>query len=193
MCTRNSGLPARAERVGEVQLGHHHALEEVGRLADDDGVDVGPGHLGVGERAGGGLAHEPGHRDVAAGGLVLGLADADDGDPFLAHQPSPSRTHDQVLLEARAATWRGRRRGSAVAVDDPLGRLADADEAGGHHRVGGQRAARRVDVDVVAEAERLAQDQLLVGERRVQLGHVERPPARRRPSRPASAWTTRRR
>ena len=54
-----------------------------------------------------------------------------------------------------------------------LGRLADADQAGGHHRVAGQRAARRVDVDVVAEAERLAQDQLLVAERRVQLGHVD--------------------
>ena len=42
-------LADRAQRVGQVQLGHHHALEEVGRLADDDGVDVGPGHLGVGE------------------------------------------------------------------------------------------------------------------------------------------------
>ena len=92
VCTRNSGLPAAPEGVGQVQLGHHHALEEVGRLADDDGVDVGPGHLGVGERPRGGLADEAGHRHVAAGGLVLGLADADDGDAFLAHQPSPSRT-----------------------------------------------------------------------------------------------------
>ena len=50
-----------------------------------------------------------------------------------------------------------------AAVHDPLGHLADAGEAGDHHRVGGQRAARRVHVDVVAEAERLAQDQLLVG------------------------------
>ena len=33
-------LAGRAERVGEVQLRHHHALEHVGRLADDDGVDV---------------------------------------------------------------------------------------------------------------------------------------------------------
>ena len=33
-------LAGRADRVGHEQLGHHHALEEVGRLADDDGVDV---------------------------------------------------------------------------------------------------------------------------------------------------------
>src|SRR4026208_872028 len=28
------GLPGGAERVGEVELGHHHALEHVGGLAD---------------------------------------------------------------------------------------------------------------------------------------------------------------
>ena len=49
------------------------------------------------------------------------------------------------------------------------------DEPGGHHRVGGERAAGRVDVDVVAEPERLAQDDLLRGERRVQLGGVDGP------------------
>jgi hypothetical protein len=29
-----------AEGVGQVQLGHHHALEQVRRLADHDRVDV---------------------------------------------------------------------------------------------------------------------------------------------------------
>ena len=33
-------LAGGAERVGQVQLGHHHALEQVGRLADHDRVDV---------------------------------------------------------------------------------------------------------------------------------------------------------
>ena len=47
-----------AERLGEVQLGHHHALEQVGRLADDDGVDVGEGELRVLERAVDGLAQQ---------------------------------------------------------------------------------------------------------------------------------------
>ena len=50
-------------------------------------------------------------------------------------------------------------------------------EAGGHDRVRRERAARRVDRDVVAEAEHLAQQQLLVGERGLQLGHLDRPVA----------------
>ena len=49
-----------------------------------------------------------------------------------------------------------------VAVDDALRRLAEADQPGGHDRVGAQRAARRVDVDVAVEAERRPQEHLLV-------------------------------
>ena len=41
------------------------------------------------------------------------------------------------------------------------------------HRVRGERAAGRVDRDAVAEAERVAQDELLVRERRVELGDVD--------------------
>ena len=48
-------------------------------------------------------------------------------------------------------------------------------EAGGHDRVGGERPAGRVDAHAVAEPERLAQDDLLGGERRVQLGGVHGP------------------
>ena len=181
-------LAGGAEGVGEEQLRHHHALEEVGRLADDDGVDVGPRHLGVVEGAGRGLADEAGHRDVAAGGLVLGLADPDDGDPVLAHQPSPSRTVTRFCCRhGPEVAWATPR--VAVAVHDPLGHLADAGEAGDHHRVGGQRAPGRVHVAVVAEAERLAEDQLLGAERRVQLGDVEGR-RRRRPSRPRRPWST---
>ena len=40
-------LARRAERVGHRQLRHHHALERVGGLAEDDRVDVRPGELGV--------------------------------------------------------------------------------------------------------------------------------------------------
>ena len=135
VCTRNSGLPDRAEGVGEEQLGHHHALEEVGRLADDDGVDVLPGHLGVGQGPGGGLADEPGHRDVAPGGRVLGLADADDGDAVVAPSALPFQDADQVLLQARSARAVGHGP-VGRAVDDALGGLAEAHEAGGHDRVG---------------------------------------------------------
>ena len=60
-------LVRRAERVGEVHLGHEDALEHVGRLADHDGVDVGPVHPGVLERLDGGLAHESGDRHVVTG------------------------------------------------------------------------------------------------------------------------------
>ena len=72
-------LAHRAEGVGQVELGLHDALEQVGRLAEDDGVDVGHRHVGVVERPEHGLAHEPAEGDVAATRLVVGLADADDG------------------------------------------------------------------------------------------------------------------
>src|SRR5690606_20905382 len=44
---------------------------------------------------------------------------------------------------------------------------------GGHEGVGGERAAGWIDRDVVAEAERLPQDELLVREGRVKLGDVD--------------------
>ena len=90
--TRNIGLPRRAERVGQVQLGLHDALEEVGRLAEHDGVDVGPVHLGVLERPGGRLANQPAEGHVPAPALVLGLADADDRTWLMSHHSFPSRT-----------------------------------------------------------------------------------------------------
>ena len=92
-----------------------------------------------------------------------------------AHQLSrPFHGHraDEVLLEGRPAR-RVREHLRRLAGPDPLGRLADADAAGGEHRVGGQRAAGRVDPDVVAQSELAAQDQLLVAERRVQLGDLD--------------------
>ena len=98
-------------------------------------------------------------------------------DPTTATRSHPSqlasRTANEVLLQAVARGGvghapTGRARGDAV------GHLADADQPGRHHRVGGQRPARRVDVDVVAQAQRLAQDHLLGGEGGVELGDVER-------------------
>ena len=41
------GLAHRPQGGGQVQLGHHDALEHVGGLADDHGVDVTPVHAGV--------------------------------------------------------------------------------------------------------------------------------------------------
>jgi hypothetical protein len=93
-------LPVRAEGVRHRELGHHHALERVGRLAEHDGVDVGPGHLGVVERALRGLADEPRERDVVALLLVLRLSDADDGAGLGRHAQSPSRTATRFCWSA---------------------------------------------------------------------------------------------
>jgi hypothetical protein len=46
VCTRKHRLADRTERIGEEELRHITALEEVGGLADDNRVDVGPRHLG---------------------------------------------------------------------------------------------------------------------------------------------------
>ena len=140
VCTRNSGLPGAPSASARYSSGIITPSKKSGALPMTTASMSAHVMLGVGERPVGGLADEAGHRDVAAGGLVLGLADADDGDAFLGHQPSPSRT------QTRFCCRHGPRGGvgdAAVgrAVDDAVGGLADADEAGGHHRVGG--AARR--------------------------------------------------
>jgi hypothetical protein len=49
-----------ADGLGQESLGHHDALEEVGCLADDDGVDVVHRELGVGERPVDGLPEKTG-------------------------------------------------------------------------------------------------------------------------------------
>src|SRR5438876_1026264 len=64
-------LAHRAERVGEVQLGHHDPFEHVGGLADDDRVDVAPAEPRVLEGAQGRLADEAGEREVVALRRVL--------------------------------------------------------------------------------------------------------------------------
>ena len=60
-------------------------------------------------------------------------------------------------------------------LGDGAGRLGDPGEADGHDGVGGERTAGWVHVNVVAEAERLAEQPLLVGERGAHLGDVDAP------------------
>ena len=71
-------LARAAERVGEEQLGLHDALERVGRLADDDRVDVGPRAFRVVQRPRRRLPQQAGDRDVGALLLVVRLPDTDD-------------------------------------------------------------------------------------------------------------------
>ncbi|CAM5617544.1 hypothetical protein SMICM304S_11481 [Streptomyces microflavus] len=97
-----------SEGVREIQLRHHDALEEVGRLADDDGVDVAPGQSGVLQGTDRRLADQSGDGDVVPGGDVLGLADADDGDGLLRHARSPLPGRRPGSAAGRARRWRGR-------------------------------------------------------------------------------------
>ena len=89
------------ERIGEIALGHHHALEEVGRFPDHDGVYVFPRHFGVDERTLRGFANEPRHRDVLADRVVLRLADPDHRDAPLGHlRHPPGRRRDSAAGNA---------------------------------------------------------------------------------------------
>ena len=183
VCTRNSGLPVQPERVGQVQLGHHHALEEVGRLADHDRVDVVPGHAGVGQRPLRRLAHEPDHRHVASRGLVLGLSDADDGDSLFGHQFSPSSTHTRFCCRhgplVAWATPRFTRPSAMRAATSPM-RMSPAVSIG----LAASAPPDGLTSASPSRSERRPQDHLLMAERRVQLGHVDR---RRQPTPARSA------
>ena len=97
----------------------------------------------------------------------------DDRAGLVAHLVVPLEDADQVLLQAR--TRRGvRERAVLAAVADLRRGFGDADEARRHDRVGGERPARRVHRHVGAEAERLDEQRLLVGERALDLGHLDR-------------------
>ena len=168
------------ESLGEVELGHHHALEQVGCLADHDGVDVVEVDPGVGERAIDRLAAEARDRDVLALGSVVGLADADHGCGLLAH-PFRPMTQSRFCCRAGPLTSRGRATRSAHAVW--IRRAASPIRL---------RPALNIGLPASAPPDGLMrtssprpqlapQDQLLVAERRVQLGDVD---ARRGPSCP---------
>ena len=164
-------LARRGQRIGQPELGHHHAFEHVGRLADDDRVDVGHREVGVGERPVDGLANETGDRHVGATRGVIRLADAD-----APHSARPSvalhaRRRGAAAGTARLA-WPSAR--SAVPSMTRLGGLGEPGEPGRHQWVRAQRAAARVDRrSVGVDAERRREQQLLVGERRMELGDVE--------------------
>ena len=88
---------------------------------------------------------------------------------------------DQVLLQ-RGTAGGVPERASGPAGHDRLRRHPDPRQPGGEHRVAAQRAARGVDRHPVAEPQRLAQQDLLVGERRVQFGYLDAAIAAARPA-----------
>ena len=142
-----------------------------GALPEDDGVDVVHRHLGVVERPEDGLAHQSAEGHVEPAGLVVGLTDPDDGTRRRAHD-RPSRM--QMRFCCRHGPAGGVGQGPGATAEDVVGGVADAAQTGGHDRIGPQRASRGVDGDVVTEAEHRAQEQLLVGEGGLQLGHLDR-------------------
>ena len=77
--------------VAQRQLGHHHAFERVGGLAEHDGVDVLERQLRVLERPQDRFANQTFERDVGTATLVLRLTDADHCTRN-SHQLLPSNT-----------------------------------------------------------------------------------------------------
>ena len=113
------------EGLGEVHLGHHHTLEEVRCLAHDHGVDVVPTLARHLERIGRGFPQHPGHR-AGIGGVVLGLADPENGCSLLTHDSLPFQDGDKILLQARTAGGRGDRP-VGVTATDALGCFSETD------------------------------------------------------------------
>src|SRR5271156_4740334 len=85
----------------------------------------------------------------------------------------PFQDGNEILLQHRAA-GRVREHPSRGAVENMLCRKADALQPCGEHRVGGQCAARRVDLRRRRQADGLGQEELLMAERRVDFGHLDR-------------------
>jgi hypothetical protein len=79
------GLAHRAKGIGEVELGLHDPLEEVGGLAEDHSFDIGESHMRIFKCTEDGLTHEATKGYVEASGLVVGLAHTDDGARGSAH------------------------------------------------------------------------------------------------------------
>ena len=185
VCTRNIGLPAAPSASVRYSSGFITPSKRSGALpmttASMSAQSIWASSSARRRR----LAHQAAEGHVPAPGLVLGLADADDRAGLVAHLPSPSRMQTRFCCRhGPDVEWPSVR--CLPLIADLAGRLGDPDQAGRHDRVRRQRAARRVDRDVVAEPERLDEQRLLVGEGRLDLGHLDRRRRRcRRPWRPA--------
>ncbi len=191
VCTRISGLPTAPSASARNSSGIMTPSKKSGALPTTTASMSFHSDLRVGHRPVDRLAAQARHRDVLALGLVMGLSGAENRCPVLAHE---RRLHDadQVLLQGRAAG--GVREDLArLAGQDVRRGLADADQAAGEHRIAGERTAGGIDAHVVAQTERCAQDQFLVGERRMQLGDFDavdcRPPAAGGSRRRGRGWS----
>ena len=138
-------LARAAERVGEEQLGHDHALEGVGGLADHDRVDVGPG-----------AARRRRARAVAASRTRPRIETSSRTflwcvwpTPTTAQRScthhSPSKQSNEIVLQSLAARGVGERR-VRRSVRDSIARLrAMRTRPSAMTGLAHERAARRVD------------------------------------------------
>ena len=164
-------LAGRAHGVGHEQFGHHHALEEVGRLADHHGVDV----VERRTESASALSMASRTRPFIDTSWRLATYFVCPVPSTAASCPAISVLHhgDQILLQRRPAGGM-RQHPLRRSIPDVLRRKADPLQAGREHRVGGQRPARRVHLRRRRQPDGLGQDQVLVGERRVDLGDLDR-------------------
>ena len=184
-------LARRAERVGEVELGLHHALEQVGGLAERRRRRCRPVICGVVERAERGLADETaeGHVPAAAscGGSGRCRRSRTVGGSLSRPLPGcrPGSVAGTDPTSSGRARGAARRRGSWSAASATRTRpvamigLAASGPPDGFTATSAPRPSAST------------QQRLLVGERGLELGHLDR--RRRRARRPSAAMRGRRR
>ena len=173
VCTRNIGLPVAPSASVRYSSGFMTPSNRSGALPRTTASMSDQSIWASSSARRGGLADEPAEGHVPAAALVVGLADADDRARLMSHQSFPSMTQTRFCCRHGPDVECASVRRSAL-VSDLRGRLDDADQAGRHDRVRGQRAARRVDRHVGTEPERLDEHRFLVGERGLELGHLDR-------------------
>ena len=167
-------LAGRAEGVGQVQLGHHHALEEVGGLADDDGVDVGPASSRR-RRARGRRPRaraRPSRRRRGWPGASSARCRRRRRVSLPISPPLPGRETRFCCRHGPDVAWATPRVASPSMIrwaTSPM-RVRPATIIG----LAASAPPDGLTLRVVAEPERVAQDQLLGAERGVQLGDVDR-------------------
>ena len=183
VCTRSSGLPAAPSASARNSSGIITPSNRSGALPTTTASMSAKRQLGVGQRAVDRLAaaaRPSTRRSRLARWCVWPMPST---AAACSSSVPPSRRRGSAA--ARARWWRAR---APVCASPDHTRLAASPirfSPAVNIGLRGERSARRVDPDVVAQPERGAQDQLLVGERGVQLGDVDarRPTPRRRPPR----------
>ena len=171
VCTRSSGLPVAPNASVRYSSGIITPSNRSGAFPTTTAsMSASARKPGVRHRAVRRLPAQPRDRHVGARlGPVPGLPRPHPGPPRAASM-TPPRT-GRTPGSAAAARLAGRvpERAPGPAGHDRPRRQPDPRQPGGEHRIAAQRAARRVDRDVLAEPERPPQQELLMRKRRVQL------------------------